>query len=132
MSRRNSLLKYPVITNGNAASAITSLVTNIQYLDDIGVQFNFPGTASGSFQVQVSADYAQDASGNVTNAGNWIPLTFTYFNGSIFVTATSIPASVGSSIYLDLALLSAPWIRTTYSGGGTGLINAFITAKGSA
>lgn len=111
-------------------AAITSPVTNIAYLDDIGIQFNWTGSPVGGFQVQVSADYAQDNNGNVTNAGNWVPLTFTYFNGTSNVTATSIPTSVGSPIYIDLALLSAPWIRAVYTNvSGSGTLNAFITAK---
>ena len=112
------------------ATNLTSVVTNIQYLDDVGIQLNWTLTPTGTFQVEVSADYAQDINANVTNAGNWIPLTFTYWNGTVFVTATSIPTTVGSPIYLDLALLSAPWIRVVFTDASVpGVLNAFITAK---
>lgn len=115
-----------------STASLTSTVTNIQYLDDIGYQFNWTGSPVGNFQLQVSADYAQDGMSppNVTNAGNWVPLTFTYWDGSMFVTGTSIPTTVGSPIYIDLALLSAPWIRAVYTKvSGSGTLDAFVTAK---
>lgn len=131
-NRKNTLLSYPIITAGvmTGTTTLTSAVTNIQFIDDIGIQFTWTGSPTGTFSVQVSADYAQDFQGNVTNTGNWATMTFTYWNGSAFVTATSIPTSVGSPIYLDLALLSAPWIRATYTNAsGTGTLTAVITAK---
>lgn len=113
-----------------AGNTLTSLVTNIQYLDDVGLQLNFSGSPVGTFAVQVSADYSQDLNGNVTATGNWTPLVFSYWNGSSFVTGTTIPTSAGSPIYLDLALLSAPWIRVVYTNSSsTGTLNAFITGK---
>lgn len=122
MSRKNNLLKYQTITNGDMSLAsLTSAVTAIQFLDNIGVQLNFSGTPTGSFQIQVSADYAQDGEGNVQNGGNWIP-----------VLLPSSPAASGSAgvIYIDLNQLSAPWIRVVYTRvSGSGTLNAFITAK---
>lgn len=113
-----------------ALASITSAPTNIQMLDDVGIQFNWSGSPVGTLAVQVSADYAQDTQGNVTNSGNWVNLVFTYWNGTMFVTSTSIPTSVGSPVYLDMALLSAPWIRVVYTKiSGTGTLNSFITAK---
>lgn len=131
--KKNQLLKYQSITNGDMSlSSITSAITNISFLDDIGYQFNFTGSPVGTIALQVSADHAQDYSSppNVTVAGNWVNLTFTYWNGLTFVTDTSIPTSVGSPIYIDLALLSAPWIRAVYTKtSGTGTLQAFVTAK---
>lgn len=111
-------------------TSITSPATSIQFLDDIGAQFNWTGAPVGTFSVQISADYAQDSEGNIQNPGNWISIIFTYWNGTIFVTSNSIPTTVGSPIYLDLALLSAPWIRFVYTSvSGSGTLNSFITAK---
>lgn len=132
MSRRNFLNTYPIITAGamTSTSTITSKVSNIEFLDDIGVQFDWTGSPTGTFAIQVSANYAADMNGNVTNAGTWIPLTFTYWNGTINVTATSLPTSVGTPIYADLALLSAPWIRVQYTNAsGSGTLTALIVAK---
>lgn len=132
-SQKNSLLKFKNITNGDMAQAsITSAVTNIQYLDDVGLQFSWTGSPVGNFQIQVSADYSQDAQGNVLDSGHWVPLLLSYWNGSAFVTSVDLPASLGSPYYLDLALLSAPWIRVVYTkSSGTGTLNSFITAKGA-
>jgi hypothetical protein len=120
--RKNNLLKFQNITNGDMSlSEIASAVTNIQFLDNIGIQLNFSGSPVGSFEIQVSADYAQDDQGNVQNAGNWIPLTFSI-----------APVASGSAdqIYLDMNQLSAPWIRVVYTkDSGTGTLNSFITGK---
>lgn len=132
MGRKNNLLKYQSITNGamTGTSMITSTVTSIAFLDDVGIEFVWSSSPVGNFRVQVSADHAQDTFGNVTVAGNWAPLLFTYWNGSAFVTSYDIPTSLGSPIYLDLALMSAPWIRILYTNtSSTGVLQAFITAK---
>ncbi len=128
--RKNNLKSFQTITAGNMSGSLTSAVTDIQFLDDIGYQFDFTGSPTGTFSVEVSANYSQDYNGNVQNAGTWIPLTLTYWNGSAFVTGTTIPTSVGTPIYLDLSLLSAPYIKAIYtSGSGSGTLTATITAK---
>ena len=109
-------------------SSIASSITDIQWLDDVGLQFVWTGSPTGTFAIQVSADYNNNNPSAPT--GNWVPLTLTYWNGSSFVTATSIPTSAGSPIYVDLALLSAPFIRVVYTkGSGSGTLTATITAK---
>ena len=133
MPKKNQITKFQIISSGNmSVSSIVSSVSSIEFLDDVGIQLNWSGSPTGTFSVQVSADYSQDTSSppNVTNAGNWAPLVLTYWTGSAFVTTTAIPTSLGSPIYLDLALLSAPWIRTVYTKtSGSGTLDAFITAK---
>lgn len=104
------------------AGDITSAVTNIQHMDNIGIQLNFTGSAPvGTFTVEVSIDYEQDDQGNVITAGNWIS-----------VTLDPIPAAAGAAdnIYIDLNQLSAPWIRVKYDrDSGTGTLNGYITGK---
>lgn len=129
--RKNNILQFPIINAGNMATSLTSSVTSIKYLDDVGIQFTWSGAPVGTFSIQVSANYLQDDNGNVRVTGNWVPLTLTYWNGTTWVTDTSIPSSVGSPIYVDLALLSAPWIRAVYTRtSGTGTLTATLTAKG--
>lgn len=122
MSRKNNLRVYQNITAGDMSTAsITSSVTNIQFLDNIGIQLDFTGTPTGTFQVQVSANHAQDEFGNVTVPGSWIPITL-----------SPSPAASGSadSIYIDINQTSAPWIRVVYTrGSGTGVLNGYITGK---
>lgn len=131
MSAKKILPSYRVITNGNMTGSLTGTVTNINNLDNVGIQLNWTGSPTGTFSVQVSADYAQDTNGNVTNTGHWVSLILTYWNGSAFTTTATVPASVGSPIFLDLDLLSAPWIRVIYTtASDAGTLNAFVTAKG--
>ena len=119
--RKNALKKFQSVTNGDMSQAsITSKVTNIQFLDSIGVQINFSGAPVGSFAVQISADYEQDDLGSVKNPGNWIPLA---------LTPAPITA-LGSPIFIDITLTAAPWIRVVYTkSSGTGSLNVFVTAK---
>lgn len=122
--RKSNLASYQIVKNGSMGANITSAVTNIFFLDNIGVQLNWlgaAGSAIGAFNVQVSADYEQDMFGNVTNAGNWV---------SIPLNPSPASASDNNSDYIDLNQLSAPWLRVTYTRtSGTGTLNAFIVAK---
>jgi hypothetical protein len=132
MSTTKNILKpFQTVTAGNMSASITSQVTTIQFLDNLGLQLDWTGSPIGSFQVQVSADYNQDIMGNVLNAGSWSPIILTYIppSGSL-TTATSIPTSVGSPIYVDLNQTSAPYIRVVYiASSGSGSLNAYVTAK---
>lgn len=131
-SRKSNLRKFQIVTSGSmtGTATITSAVTCIQWLDNIGVQLNWTSSPVGTFQVQVSADYEQDFEGNVTNSGNWTAIPLSYLLSGTMTTAATVPTSVGSPIYLDLNQLSAPWIRTVYTNASSsGTLNAFITAK---
>lgn len=119
--RKNNLLQYQVMSSVSMASNIVSSVTNIAYLDNIGIQFNYSGSPLGAFNVQISGDYNQDNNGNVLNPGNWINLTL-----------SPAPAASGTTgqAYVDIFQISAPWIRTTYTASsGTGFLSVYITAK---
>lgn len=103
---------------------ILSAVTSIAHLDNVGLQFNFTGAPVGTFNIQVSADYQEDAQGNVQNAGNWVTL--------VPPALSSVPVAAGApdSIYIDLNQLSSAWIRVQYAfTSGSGTLNAFLTAK---
>lgn len=119
--RKNSLVKYLNIVNGDMSGDLTSSVTNIEFIDNVGLQLNFSGSPVGIFSVQVSIDYTQDSQGVVSNAGNWISIPL-----------NPIPAATGSAnnIYIDLNQLSAPWVRVFYDfTSGTGTLNSLICGK---
>jgi hypothetical protein len=123
MSVKNTLPKFQNFTNGvmTGTSVLTSAVTSIQNLDNVGLQFSFTGTPTGTFSVEVSVDYSQDDKGNVTNVGHWVALAL-----------SPAPAASGAaaSIYVDINQISAPWIRAKYTNiSGSGTLNGFITAK---
>ncbi len=118
---RKILPKFQIVTSGDMSQAtVTSTVTNIERLDNIGVQLNWTGSPVGTFAVQVSIDYEQDDQGNVLDAGNWVTI----------VTAST---AAGSPIMVNLTALSAPWIRTVYTrSSASGTLNAFISGKAAA
>lgn len=121
--RKSNLKRFNSIVAGSMSTSLTSPVTNIEFLDNIGVQFNFTDSPVGNFQVQVSMDYDQDINQNVINAGNWVPVTLS--NGTV-----NAATSLGSPVYIDLNQLSAPWIRLVYvRTSGTGTLNAFVCGK---
>jgi hypothetical protein len=122
MAKKSNLKQFQTVTNGNMASAITSPVTSIEFLDNIGMQLNFTGSPTGIAQVQVSLDYNQDINGNVINPGNWVPVVFPSIGSDISLSS-------GSPIFIDLNQLSAPYVRLYYSGGGTGVLNAYVGGK---
>lgn len=121
--QENELLKKALFEGASmtGTSTLTSPVVQINYLDNVGVQLHFTGTPTGTFQVQVSADHAQDPQGNVTVAGNWVP-----------VNLSPAPVASGSAddIFIDLNQLSAPWMRVQYTNSsGTGTLDGWVTAK---
>lgn len=119
--RKSNLIKYQTVTSGSMGADVTSAVTNIEFQDNIGVQLNFTGTPVGTFAVQVSIDYGQDAYGNVTSTGNWIPIS---------LSTTPTAAGAADQIYISLNQLDAPWIRVKYTRtSGTGTLNAYICGK---
>lgn len=119
--RKNTLLKFQNITNGNMAGNVTSVVSNIEFLDNIGIQLVFTGSPVGTFTVEISADHAQDQNGNVSVAGNWVAIDL-----------DPVPVAAGSAdvIAINIDLMSFPWMRVVYTRtSGTGTLNGYICAK---
>jgi hypothetical protein len=126
--RKDQIRKFQNFTNASMSgtTTITSLTSSVQFVDNIGLEWIWSGAPVGNFQVQTSIDYDP----NETIAGNWVPLLFTYWNGSVFVTSYMIPTSLGSPYYLDIDVTSIPWIRVVYTNiSGSGTLNGFLTAK---
>lgn len=120
-SRKSNLLAFQTLSSVSMSANVTSSVTNIAYLDNIGVQFNFTGAPVGTFNVQVSADYNEDTQRNVINPGSWTSLT---------LSPAPTAAAAASTIYVDLNQLSAPWIRSGYTASsGSGVLSTYVTGK---
>lgn len=103
-------------------ATVISSITNIQGLDNIGIQVNLlTGTPTGTFDVQISGDHAE-VNGVVTNAGNWVSLGTDY--------TVAITSGDPTNVYFDLNQLSSPFIRLLYTkSGGTGTFDAWIVGK---
>lgn len=100
------------------AGNLASPVTNIEDVDNVGIQLNFTtADAIGTFQVQVSIDYNP-----VTPAlANWV---------NIALSPAPVAAGASNQIYIDMNQLSAPWIRLTYTAtSGVGTLDAFLCYK---
>jgi hypothetical protein len=113
-SRKNVLKNWLAISNGDMSGDITSPATAISYLDNVGIQVSWTGTAPvGVINVQASND----------SGATWTDMSFTPSpavsgaSGSILLSATGVP-------YTDLRV---QYIRTS----GTGTLKASISAKES-
>lgn len=124
-SSRRFLKGFQSLTNADMTADQISKVTNVLGMDQIGIQIEWTGspTSTGTFQVQVSNDYNQDAQGNVLNAGTWCSVALT----------PAPTVNTGSPIYIQLNNIPAPWIRVKYTHGGSGAgsLNCWISAKGA-
>lgn len=128
MSRKDFMRSFNIIALGamSGTATITSAASSIQTLDDVGVQLSWTGSPVGNFQIQISADYDP-----VTKtAGVWTPMLFNYWNGATFIPSVNLPTSEDSPYYIDMAWLSAPWIRVSYTNtSGSGVLTAYLCAK---
>ena len=100
---------------------VTSAVTNIQYVDNVGIELSWTGTPTGTFTVEVSVSYEQDSQGNVINAGSWNALT---------LNPTPTASGSAGSFYISLNQIEAPWVRVRYiRTSGTGVLTSYICTK---
>jgi hypothetical protein len=121
--RKNFLHKVQIVSAGDQSQAtVTSTVLGIQGLDNIGIQVNIlTGTASGTFDVQVSADH-NEVNGNVITAGNWISLGSPY--------QATVTSGSPANIYFDITQHSSQWMRLLWTkSSGTGTFDAFACGK---
>lgn len=121
--RKDSLVKYQIVKSGDLSQAsVISAITNIQYMDNIGIQVNITsGSPNGSFNVQVSADH-MEVNKVVTVDGIFIPLSSQY--------AATVTSGSPSSVYFDLTQLSSPYIQLLWTRvSGSGTFDAFVVGK---
>lgn len=111
MPRKNALLPVTIISAGDMSGSLTSTVLPIQFEDNIGLQFVWTGTPTGTIAVQVSMDQT-----------TWTSLTF---NPSI-----TQPAGSAGGLYIDINQISAPFMRATYTfSSGTGALTLKACGK---
>lgn len=118
----NILFPFHFLINGDMSGNVTSPAVEIREQDNIGFQFNWTGTAVGTFSIQVSVDHKQDGVGNIMAVGTWITLPI-----SPSVTA----AGSADSAYIDINQISAPYIRAVYTRtSGIGTLDGYAVGKG--
>ena len=112
MSRKNTLV-FPSIVNGDMSANITSVITDVLSLDNVGIQLVWTGNAVGSFFIDASNDGAA-------------------FTPMDFGSPAPVAAGAASSILINMAFLPYKKIRIRYVfTSGTGTLNAFLSAKQS-
>ena len=117
MSSKRRLAPFKILSAQSLAGDSASTPSNIQLTDNVGIQIDVTGSPVGTFNVQVSLDYARDAEGNVTNAGTW-------------ATITTQALSAAGNTYININQCAAPWIRLQYvHTSGSGAADAWITGK---
>jgi hypothetical protein len=109
MSTKRVILPFEVIDAGDMSGTLTSLSTNIQYLDRVGYHIVFTGSPTGTFSVEVSNDDT-----------NYVEVTLT----------TAITASgSGDTAYIEVES-AAPFVRLKYTfSSGTGSLTVTLTGK---
>lgn len=125
MSAKTILKSYNVVppVAGNMATTLTSAPTNVQMIDDAGYSLAWTGTPVGVFNIQCSADYNPGTpfTDYSANPGTWTTITLT-----TPITASGVP----DNGYVDLTLISAPWIRVQFvPSSGTGSLSVWVTGK---
>lgn len=115
----------PIINNLSMATSITGPATIIQKLPGISYDISWTGVPVGTFQVQVSNTYTQNADGTPANAGNWTTLPVASFSGTY-----PVPAGSASNGFLDVVGTEAYAIRLVYTAtSGTGNLTVVAAAK---
>lgn len=113
MGQKKLLPSYPIITNGvmTGTNTISSVPTNVQNEDAIGIQLNWTGTPTGTITVQVSTD-------NVT------------YNSLTFNPVLDQPTGSAGGYYINLDSAGFFWVKLVYTNSsGVGVFNAQICAK---
>lgn len=129
MSLRPRIPSYPVIVDGNMASAsLTSRVTIIQELSMVSYAFSWAGTAPvGAISVEVSNDYSQNSDGSVKNSGTWTAITFSL--GGSSVSSAPVSGNTGNG-FIDIVETAAYAMRAKYTKtSGVGTLQAVLSAK---
>lgn len=113
MGSKKVLPEYSLITAGvmTGTTTIASVPTNIQNLDNIGLQVAWTSTAIGTLTVQCSVD-------GVT------------YSALTFSPALTQPAGASGGYLINLNQLPFPWLKVSYTNvSSTGVLNVKIFAK---
>lgn len=108
---RKNITVFHAVENGDMSNDITSPVTNVQYLDNVGIQLVYDGDPVGTFTIEGSVGESK-AFTTLTNL------------------ATISASGSGDSILLNLQQVPYTSIRIVYTAGsGAGTLNAHLTSK---
>lgn len=106
----------------SGTNTVTSTVSEIQHIDQIGFQLSTDSDAYGTITLQVSADYDP-----VLNSGTFVNLPVTYQ----FYDSVSIANGVLSADLMIANDVPFPYCRLSYTNtSGDGYLSATASLKG--
>jgi hypothetical protein len=114
----------PIVVFNNVDLSVnqTSAPIQVQFSDNIAIQFVWTGTPVGLFGVNVSTTATLNAVGVITG-GSWTPMILTYPN---------IPQTIGmdGNGTIELTQICSSFIQIVYTAtSGAGRCTATLTAK---
>lgn len=118
----NVLTPIILLNSVSMTASVESNPIHIQYEDNIGLEFVWTGTPTGTFGVSVSNSASLSTTGGISG-GTWTPLT---------LTTPDVPQAVGAAGngFIDLNQLGAAFLKVTYTAGsGTGSLTVTMTGK---
>jgi hypothetical protein len=102
---------FTLMAAGSMSGNLTSDVVKVQTMDNIGVEFVWTGTPTGTINIDISNDQV-----------TWQQIT---------LSPGITPAGGASNAYLEYNQISAPYFRCRYTRtGGTGTLFISVTEKG--
>jgi hypothetical protein len=121
MARKDTLKSYVLLNAQSTASDFNTYTnpTNIDYLDNVGIQVVWTGTTVGTLEVYGSNDTANVQQGKYPT--NWSKFEF---GATINVDTTN------SDLLIHMNQVPYSWIALKYTAtSGTGTITAKLTVK---
>jgi len=118
MANKSTIKKFQMVEDGDMSADITSSITDITKLDNMGLQIKWDSAnAVGVISVQTSINYDPQI-----NSGDWVDLSFS--------PSLTQPDSDNGVYAISLNQLPYPWLRIKYAfGSGSGTFNAWLSAK---
>ncbi len=118
MPRKNAIQAYPIINAVSMGATITASPTNVEFLDNIGLQIVWTSAnAVGTITVEGSNNYVPNRA-----AGSWFALSFS--------PVLTQPASNNGDYGVSINQFPWSWLRVVYTrSSGTGTMTVTLSAK---
>lgn len=118
-------LNKPIVNGVSMTGNVISPASIIQRIPGISYDISWTGSPVGTFSVQVSNTYAQNADGSISNPGLWNTLPPAAFIGTI-----PAPAGTPDHGFIDVVGTEAYAVRLVYTAtSGTGSLTVVACAK---